>query len=61
MEIFDQWKGKGARKIGLFDGAAHLPGVHADLLKRGDRLREVRWLTAWNTREQAAGREADQN
>lgn len=25
MEIFDQWKGKGARKIGIFYGAAHLP------------------------------------
>ena len=61
MEIFDQWKGKGARKIGIFYGAAHLPGLHAELLKRGYRLREVRWLTAWNTREQADGRDADQD
>ena len=56
-----QWKGKGARKIGIFYGAAHLPGLHAELLKRGYRLREVRWLTAWNTREQADGRDADQD
>ena len=61
MEIFDQWKGKGARKIGIFYGAAHLPGLHAELLKRGYRLREVQWLTAWNTREQADGRDADQD
>ena len=31
-----------------------LPGLHGALLERGYRLREVRWLPAWSTREQGA-------
>ena len=54
MEVFDRWSGKGVRRIGVFYGAAHLPGLHGALLERGYRLREVRWLPAWSTREQGA-------
>lgn len=48
-EIFDQWRGKGYVKIGIFYGAAHLPGLHEEMVKRGYRLREVQWLPAWST------------
>lgn len=54
MEVFDRWSGKGVRRIGVFYGAAHLPGLHGALLERGYRLREVRWLPAWSTREKGA-------
>lgn len=49
MEVFDQRRGGGASRIGIFYGAAHLPGLHAELLKRGYRLQEVRWIPAWST------------
>lgn len=29
MEVFDRWSRKGARNIGIFYGAAHLPGLHS--------------------------------
>lgn len=61
MEVLDQWRGKGARRIGIFYGAAHLPGLHGALLERGYRLRDVQWLPAWSTREKAAGKEADRD
>lgn len=61
MEVFDRWSGQGARRIGIFYGAAHLPGLHGALLERGYRLRDVRWLPAWSTKEEAAGEEAGQN
>lgn len=51
MEVFDQRRGSGVSRIGIFYGAAHLPGLHRELLKRGYRLQEVRWLPAWSTRE----------
>lgn len=51
MEVFDQWCGKDVRKIGIFYGAAHLPGLHQELMKRGYRLRDVLWLPAWSTKE----------
>lgn len=54
MEVFDYWSGKGVRRIGIFYGAAHLPGLHGALLERGYRLREVRWLPAWSTKEECA-------
>lgn len=60
MEVFDRWSGKGVRKIGIFYGAAHLPGLHGALLERGYRLRDVRWLPAWSTKGEAAGEEAGQ-
>ncbi|MFR4222308.1 MAG: hypothetical protein ACLT38_00355 [Akkermansia sp.] len=31
MEVFDRWSGKGVRRIGVFYGAAHLPGLHGAL------------------------------
>ncbi len=55
MEVFDQWGGGDVRKIGIFYGAAHLPGLHRELVKRGYRLRDVQWLPAWSTMEEAAG------
>lgn len=55
MEVFDQWSGGNARKIGIFYGAAHLPGLHRELVKRGYRLRDVRWLPAWSTLEETSG------
>lgn len=55
MEVFERWSGKGVRKIGIFYGAAHLPGLHGALLERGYRLRDVQWLPAWSTRERTAG------
>ena len=33
MEVFDRWSGKGVRGIGVFYGAAHLPGLHGALLE----------------------------
>lgn len=51
MEVFDQRRGGGVSRIGIFYGAAHLPGLHGELLKRGYRLQEVRWLPAWSTRK----------
>lgn len=56
MEVFDQWNGRNVRKIGIFYGAAHLPGLHRELVKRGYRLRDVQWLPAWSTMEEAAGK-----
>lgn len=55
MEVFDQWGGRNVRKIGIFYGAAHLPGLHQELVKRGYRLRDVQWLPAWSTTEEADG------
>lgn len=55
MEVFDQWSGKNVRKTGIFYGAAHLPGLHRELVKRGYRLRDVRWLPAWSTLEETSG------
>lgn len=54
MEVFDYWSGKGVRRIGVFYGAAHLPGLHGSLLERGYRLRDVYWLPAWSTKEKCA-------
>lgn len=51
MEIFDQCRKKNYGRIGIFYGAAHLPGLHRELLKRGYRLKDVRWLAAWSTEE----------
>lgn len=51
MEVFDRRKNGGVRKIGIFYGAAHLPGLHHELVKRGYRLKEVLWLKAWSTGE----------
>ena len=53
MEVFDQLRGKGVCRIGIFYGAAHLPGLHGALLERGYRLRDVQWLPAWSTMEKA--------
>lgn len=61
MKVFDRWSGKGVRKIGIFYGAAHLPGLHDALLERGYRLRDVQWLPAWSTKEKPAGEEADRD
>lgn len=55
MEVFDQWSGKNVRKTGIFYGAAHLPGLHRELVKRGYRLRDVQWIPAWSTREEISG------
>lgn len=61
MEVFDRWSRRRARNIGIFYGAAHLPGLHGALLERGYRLQDVQWLPAWSTKEEAAGEEAGQN
>lgn len=49
LEILDQWREKGHRRIGIFYGAAHLPGLHHELLKRGYHLKNAQWLSAWST------------
>lgn len=61
MEVFDRWSGKGVRKIGIFYGAAHLPGLHGALLERGYRLRDVQWLPAWSTKGEPAGEKVGRN
>lgn len=61
MEVFDRWSGKAVHKIGIFYGAAHLPGLHGALLERGYRLRDVQWLPAWSTKEKPAEEKTDRD
>ncbi len=50
MKAFDKESVKPeARHIGIFYGAAHLPALHQELLKRGYQLKNVRWIPACST------------
>ncbi|MDO4410440.1 MAG: hypothetical protein Q4C05_04060 [Akkermansia sp.] len=50
FEIFDQVMSENnAPRVGIFYGAAHLPGMHKEMQKRGYRLTQVRWEVAWST------------
>lgn len=51
--VLDEWRQKDYDRIGIFYGAAHLPGLHQELLKRGYRLNKVDWLVAWITKKEA--------
>lgn len=53
MEVFDNWRNKDVKKIGIFYGAAHLPGLHTSLLERGYSFDSVYWLPAWSTKEKS--------
>ena len=49
LEVFDRVVGEKPelKRIGIFYGSAHLPGLHKKLEKRGYQLRAVEWITAW--------------
>ncbi len=50
MKVFDQTvQNSDARHIGIFYGAAHMPELHQELLKRGYQLKNVRWIPACST------------
>lgn len=50
FEIFDEVMSENkAPRVGIFYGAAHLPGMHKEMLNRGYRLTNVRWEVAWST------------
>ncbi len=50
FEVFDVVnKDRDNKRIGIFYGAAHLPGMHKMLLDRGFKLDKVEWLVAWDT------------
>jgi hypothetical protein len=51
IETFDAQRAAGKQKLGIFYGAAHLPGMSKMLADRGFRqVGEPQWLTAWDMR-----------
>ena len=48
MEVLDREIAKGAKKIGIFYGAAHFPDMEKRMTERGFKRVRSQWLTAWN-------------
>lgn len=48
LEVFDEQRKAGQKKIGIFYGAAHMPEFETELLKRGYEHSATVWLSAWN-------------
>lgn len=46
--VLDQEIKKGAKKIGIFYGAAHFPDMEKTLLSQGFKKQTHQWITAWN-------------
>lgn len=47
MEVLDREMAKGAKKIGIFYGAAHFPDMEKRMLDKGFVRAKSQWLTAW--------------
>ena len=56
FEVLAEQQKKGAKKIGIFYGAAHFPDMERRLLAQGFKQTDHRWLTAWDV-EKPAGQE----
>jgi hypothetical protein len=48
LEVLDREIKAGAKKLGIFYGAAHFPEMEKRLAERGFRVVETEWLTAWD-------------
>lgn len=47
MEVMEREVAAGRKKLGIFYGAAHFPGMEKELLEKGFERVSTKWLTAW--------------
>ena len=50
LHVLDGEITKGHRQIGIFYGAAHLPGLERELRKRGYKKTRHEWINAWSVK-----------
>lgn len=48
LKVLNEQVKAGKKKLGIFYGAAHFPGMEKDMLKTGYKKTGHRWLTAWD-------------